>query len=220
MISNQAKPTAFTLIELLIVVAIIAILAAIAVPNFLEAQTRAKVSRVKSDLRSIATAMETYRLDNNKYLPTFNGTFTPPWESGSRTETREDRFHYLTTPIAHLNQSITDVFRESTSDPRINKLIIIWSPPVWTLGRLPGSSAGNNYALQVFKEQSAIRSAANDPNNFFAIFSAGPDSGGKSGGDYDVNDAERPSLGVQTYDATNGTVSDGDVFRTNAGDVQ
>ena len=49
---------AFTLIELLIVVAIIAILAAIAVPNFLEAQIRAKVSRVLSDQRSLATAME------------------------------------------------------------------------------------------------------------------------------------------------------------------
>jgi len=49
---------AFTLIELLIVVAIIAILAAIAVPNFLEAQTRSKVARAKADLRSIATAIE------------------------------------------------------------------------------------------------------------------------------------------------------------------
>jgi prepilin-type N-terminal cleavage/methylation domain-containing protein len=48
----------FTLIELLIVVAIIAILAAIAVPNFLEAQTRAKVSRALSDMRSLTTAVE------------------------------------------------------------------------------------------------------------------------------------------------------------------
>ena len=48
---------AFTLIELLIVVAIIAILAAIAVPNFLEAQTRAKVSRNKADMRSCTTAL-------------------------------------------------------------------------------------------------------------------------------------------------------------------
>jgi prepilin-type N-terminal cleavage/methylation domain-containing protein len=49
---------AFTLIELLIVVAIIAILAAIAVPNFLEAQVRAKVSRIKADFRSVATGLE------------------------------------------------------------------------------------------------------------------------------------------------------------------
>src|SRR5437763_4266002 len=61
------RRTGFTLIELLIVVAIIAILAAIAVPNFLEAQTRAKVSRVKSDERSIATAIESYAVDNNHY---------------------------------------------------------------------------------------------------------------------------------------------------------
>ena len=51
---------AFTLIELLIVVAIIAILAAIAVPNFLEAQTRSKVSRTKADMRAMATALDHY----------------------------------------------------------------------------------------------------------------------------------------------------------------
>ncbi|MEO8376090.1 MAG: prepilin-type N-terminal cleavage/methylation domain-containing protein [Candidatus Sumerlaeota bacterium] len=61
----------FTLIELLIVVAIIAILAAIAVPNFLEAQTRAKVSRVKADMRSVATAVESYRVDYNRLFPTY-----------------------------------------------------------------------------------------------------------------------------------------------------
>src|SRR4051794_20959005 len=58
---------AFTLIELLIVVAIIAILAAIAVPNFLEAQTRAKVARVKADMRTVATALEAYTVDTNHY---------------------------------------------------------------------------------------------------------------------------------------------------------
>jgi len=67
---------AFTLIELLIVVAIIAILAAIAVPNFLEAQTRSKVSRTASDMRSVAVAVEAYRVDNNDYpLPTFSVGF-------------------------------------------------------------------------------------------------------------------------------------------------
>jgi prepilin-type N-terminal cleavage/methylation domain-containing protein len=58
---------AFTLIELLIVVAIIAILAAIAIPNFLEAQTRSKVARTKADMRSLKLSLEAYRVDNNTY---------------------------------------------------------------------------------------------------------------------------------------------------------
>ena len=62
----RAFRAAFTLIELLIVVAIIAILAAIAVPNFLEAQMRAKLTRSKSDLRTCSVAWETYRIDNGK----------------------------------------------------------------------------------------------------------------------------------------------------------
>lgn len=66
----KMKPTreAFTLIELLIVVAIIGILAAIAVPNFLNAQMRAKVARCVSDLKALSNSMEMYRIDYNTYI--------------------------------------------------------------------------------------------------------------------------------------------------------
>ena len=52
------RQKAFTLIELLIVVAIISELAAIAVPNSLESRTRAKVCRAKADMRSLAIAIQ------------------------------------------------------------------------------------------------------------------------------------------------------------------
>ncbi|MCA9409592.1 MAG: prepilin-type N-terminal cleavage/methylation domain-containing protein, partial [Candidatus Omnitrophica bacterium] len=58
---------AFTLIELLVVIAIILILISIALPNFLEAQLRAKVARVTADLRTITTALETYYIDWGTY---------------------------------------------------------------------------------------------------------------------------------------------------------
>lgn len=61
------KHRGFTLIELLIVIAIILILIAIALPNFLEAQIRAKVTRAKGDMRTIGTAMESYFLDFGTY---------------------------------------------------------------------------------------------------------------------------------------------------------
>ncbi len=69
------KKKGFTLIELLIVVAIIAILALIAVPNFLEAQVRSKVSRVKSELRTLATGIEAYAADHNAVPKELNNTF-------------------------------------------------------------------------------------------------------------------------------------------------
>jgi type II secretion system protein G len=57
----------FTLIELLIVVAIIGIIAAIAIPNLLNAIQRGKQKRTMGDLRTCATANESYSIDNNQY---------------------------------------------------------------------------------------------------------------------------------------------------------
>jgi type II secretion system protein G len=57
----------FTLIELLIVVAIIGILAAIAIPNLLTAMQKSKQKRTMADIRSIATAWESYAVDYNQY---------------------------------------------------------------------------------------------------------------------------------------------------------
>lgn len=57
----------FTLIELLVVILIIGILAAIALPAFLNQREKAQDSTAKSDVRTAQTAMETYYTDNQKY---------------------------------------------------------------------------------------------------------------------------------------------------------
>ena len=57
----------FTLIELLIVVVIIGILAAIAIPKFANTKEKAYLVAMKSDLRNIVTAQETYFADNTTY---------------------------------------------------------------------------------------------------------------------------------------------------------
>jgi prepilin-type N-terminal cleavage/methylation domain-containing protein len=57
---------AFTLVEIMIVVAIIALLAAIAVPGFLRARKRSQASRILTDLRLIDSAIDQYAIENNK----------------------------------------------------------------------------------------------------------------------------------------------------------
>jgi type IV pilus assembly protein PilA len=64
----------FTLIELLVVILIIGILAAIAIPAFLNQRSKAYDSAAKSNVRTAQTAMETYATDNNGSYPSAVGT--------------------------------------------------------------------------------------------------------------------------------------------------
>jgi type IV pilus assembly protein PilA len=75
--SIKEKDEGFTLIELLVVIIIIGILAAIAIPVFLNQRKKAVDASMKSDLRTIANELETFYVDSQAY-PVAATAFTAP----------------------------------------------------------------------------------------------------------------------------------------------
>ena len=188
---KESSPRAFTLIELLIVVAIIAILALIAVPNFLEAQTRAKVTRVKADFRAMATGLEAYRTDNQSY-PTGWPAYRTPFSLVP-----------LTTPIAYLSSAYSkDPFKPNPSNNREGDYIY-FSYEYDSFWRfiINGGSSGS-YPGALPSTQTPWRQFTG-----WSVTSWGPDRA-QQAIEWLVYHREDQ---YRVYDPTNGTISEGDI---------
>jgi type II secretion system protein G len=202
----KLKNKGFTLIELLVVVGIIAILSAIAVPNFLEAQTRSKVSRTKSDLRSLADAIEVYHVDNRNYPParsfcegfmeSINDYFTCPLE--------------ITTPVAYISNLPFDIFNQKHRYKYISPgfgysngvptILAIWIPSDFPQGQAPTADIPYfDYGCSPVK---------------WAIWSVGPKG---DVGFWNAGMDHHPVPSRIWYDPTNGTISDGIIVRLSTG---
>jgi prepilin-type N-terminal cleavage/methylation domain-containing protein len=193
----------FTLIELLIVVLIIAILSAIAIPNFLEAQTRAKVTRAKADMRSAALAIEAYSVDHGSYMPAHRST--PPG-------TIPYGLAILTCPIAYLSQrTLEDPFFKTSPGEAKGGLLI------WNL-----LDANHVIIEAVSATQDGPPLTSYLPGVYWMLWSRGPDrSSGFSRFDAEFLISQRitqaeTDLGPfceTLYDPTNGTISTGNIYR-------
>jgi len=197
--------TAFTLIELLIVVAIIAILAAIAVPNFLEAQIRSKVSRAKADMRTCAIALQCYQVDNNRVIMN-NGQ--PTWDflrwqdmSGTISGVGWE----LTTPIAYLTSIPMDVF--NTASVRKDQ-----SPHRMAYHNIDAASYWYVRPMVTGEDMLFWTGAPVGFKYGWCLESAGPDCVLWPEG-YVDNSSPIPWA---FYDPTNGTVSSGDIWYFNS----
>lgn len=184
----------FTLIELLIVVAIIGILAAIAVPNFLNAQVKAKISRVKADLRSVNTAIEMYSIDNGRIILDPNELAQAGiYQRGSRV------WGSLTTPVSYISPSAFKDPFVPQDHPTGNAAWEAVMDGVYHYRNIEYMRSINN--------QGAASNA--DPNARYVARSPGPDR-------WYIGSPQRLNNWM-AFDTTNGMVSVGDIMVADKG---
>lgn len=88
-LNKQRHPKGFTLIEVMVVVVILSILAAVIVPRIMGRPDEARVIKVKSDLRAIESALKLYKLDNYLYPTTDQGLESLVTKPSSQPEPRQ-----------------------------------------------------------------------------------------------------------------------------------
>lgn len=198
--------SAFTLIELLIVIAIIAILALIAVPNFLEAQVRAKVARVQADMRSATTAIEAYTVDwGRQPIGNKEGSVRDFDDMGKSQADNITRawltWARMTTPVAYITTPPQDPFMKVNTDFVGRKFVVIFYQSI-VGGDLISDTPGNSYNV------------AASYGYMWVLQSPGP--GRNTTGPAPVT-ALAQGLADGFYDPSNGTISEGHIIRTNKG---
>jgi len=212
------KTKALTLIELLIVAAVVAVLAAIAVANVQEARIRSQASRVKSNQRAMSVALESFYADHKWYPPDgfpWNSGITCPWIQTELVPTwfasmnaaynynfwRTDNMIFLTTPVAYVDfAQIHDPFSEN-------------EPTGWWKGSMiwMNYQDRNKYYQHSGWPQPIERVPNVDGIRYpqWEITSIGPDL--SKDNTTSTNPAQaHPEI---IYDPTNGTVSIGNIFR-------
>lgn len=200
------KQEGFTLIELLIVVAIIAILAAIAIPNFLAAQTRSKVAKIKAEFNTLGTAIESYYVDENSY-PIYDSTNNQNGIFGF-DNFGSYRFDVLTTPVAYITSIPKDPFMDK-------------------LGQGADVAHGIGYFMYTWPEMNIYPGNVFWHAKYWALRSKGPD--GQWNSYIDASDSshyqnpwtDNASVGcidgdvtLLTYEPSNGIISRGEIWRT------
>lgn len=198
------RSTAFTLGELIIVVVIIAVLAAIAIPNFLEGSYRTDVTYRQNDMRTIALAMESYRIERGDYPASDKDS--PLAGHGTRDDIDQ---RLLTTPTAYMPEILTDGFRKKADKKE----------------RRDGSP---NYEIYAVAYKTSDSTFAVYPRTGWMMWSIGKDLRSNTVGYRSLrtviaNEATtHPALGLDgdprpaagfRYDPTNGTTSPGDMYR-------
>ncbi|MEW6234096.1 MAG: prepilin-type N-terminal cleavage/methylation domain-containing protein [Candidatus Omnitrophota bacterium] len=198
---------AFTLIELLIVVAIIGILAAIAVPNFLNAQVRAKVARAQSDHDGLRIAIESYRLDRNQPPPS-------PQMGGLSLYDFAQKFIPLTTPVSYLSSIPSDPFPhrsalelDSTVDHRST------APGAYAYGyfRADHSGPGGQYNYGIHKWMVS----SSGPDGLLQYFAYYPQTLVEGTELCSICKIQTPAVKLMAtvYHPSNGVVSAGEIIR-------
>jgi len=207
----------FTLIELLIVIAIILILIAIALPNFLEAQIRARLTNMRGCLRTYRIANEAYFTDFNVYAPDVDGGEQErstgfPWDFFWRTKRGIDcgsvgelcTYAMLTTPIAYIKELCFDPFLDQQNDPLSGKEYSLPEYTSYRSGSKQREQWGNQFGLRYIM-LSRGPDLDSDAVNYEQIW-------------FDLGSHTHHITGIPViYSPTNGTKSSGDMIVSNRG---